>query len=67
MRSKATHQLGIATDSHKGNKRKPPEEELKRGRKSNKQRIAEIGVKLIESGQYTTITATFSEVSKVIQ
>jgi len=67
VRSKASHQLGIASDPQKGSKRKPPEEELKRGRKSNKQRIAEIGVKLIESGQYPTIKAAFSEVSKVIQ
>jgi len=66
VKSKVTHQLGIAMDPLKGNKRKPPEEELKRGRKSNKQRIAEIRVKLIESGQYPTIKAAFSEVSKVI-
>ena len=59
--------LGINPDPLTGHKRKPPEEEQRRGRKSNKQRIAEIGVKLIESGQYPTIRVAFSEVSKVSQ
>jgi len=36
IRSKARKKLGVALDPHKGSKRKPPEEELKRGRKSNK-------------------------------
>ena len=59
--------LGIVPDPQKGNKRKSPKEEQRRGRKTNKQRIAEVGVKLIESGQYPTITMAFSEVSKVYQ
>ena len=57
--------LGIDPDPQKRNKRKSPEEEQRRGRKTNKQRIAEVGVKLIESGQYPTIQVAFSEVSKV--
>ena len=56
--------LGIDPDPQTGHKRKPPEEEQRRGRKSNKQRIVEVGVKLIESGQYPTIRAAFYEVSK---
>ena len=59
--------LGIDPDPQKGNKRKSLEEEQRRGRKTNKQRIAEVGVKLIESGQYPMISATFFEVSKVYQ
>ena len=59
--------LGIDPNPLTGHKRKPPEEEQSRGRKSNKQRIAKIRVKLIESGQYPTIRAAFSEVSKVSQ
>ena len=59
--------LGIDPNPQIGHKWKPLEEEQRRGRKSNKQRIAEIGVKLIESGQYPMIRATFSEVSKVSQ
>ena len=65
IRSKAHKDLGISVEGQKGSKRKTPEEDQKRGRKPNKQRIAEIGVKLIELGQYPTIKATFSEVSKV--
>ena len=59
--------LGIDPDPQTGYKWKSPEEEQHRGRKSNKQHIVEVGVKLIESSQYPTIKATFSEVSKVIQ
>ena len=46
----AHQDLGIDSDPQKGTKRKFPEEEIRRGRKTNKQRIAAIGVKLIESG-----------------
>ena len=59
--------LGVNPDPLTGHKRKPPKEEQRRGMKSNKQRIVEIGVKLIESGQYPMIRAAFSEVSKVSQ
>ena len=59
--------LGIDPDPQKGNKRKSPEEEQHRGRKTNKQCIAEVGVKLIESVHYPMIEAAFSEVSKVYQ
>ena len=67
IRSKASQDLGINVDPTKGSKRKSPEEDLKRGHKTNKQRIAAIGVKLIESGQYPTIRKAFFEVSKVTQ
>ena len=59
--------LGIDPDPQTGNKQKYPEEEQRRGRKTNKQRNAEVGVKLIESGQYPMIKVAFSEVSKVYQ
>ena len=42
--------LGVDPDPLIGHKWKPLEEEQRRGRKSNKQRIVEIGVKQIESG-----------------
>ena len=54
-------------EPQKRSKRKSLEEEQKRGRKLKKQRIAEIGVRLIESGQYPTIQEAFSELSKVTQ
>ena len=54
-------------EGQKGSKRKMPKEDQKRGRKMNKQRIADFRVKLIESGQYPTIKVAFSEVSKVTQ
>ena len=50
IRTKANQQLGIATEPQEGNKTKQPEEDPRRGRKKSKQRIAEIGVKLIEFG-----------------
>ena len=59
--------LGIDPDLQKGNKRKSLEEEQGRGRKTKKQRIAEVGVKPIESGKYPMIMMAFSEVSKVYQ
>ena len=64
---KVHNELGISVEPQKGSKRKSLKEEQKRGRKTNKQRIAEIGVRLIESGQYPMIRVAFSEVSKVIQ
>ena len=67
IQCKAHKDLGINMEAKKGSKRKSLEEDQKRGRKTNKQRIEKIGVKLIESGQYPTIKATFSEVSKVTQ
>ena len=67
IKSKVRQELGISMEPQKGSKRKSPEEEQKRGRKSNKQRFAEIGVRLIESGQYPTIREALSEVSKFIQ
>ena len=63
-----THEsLGIDLDPQKGSKRKSPEEELRRGRKTNTQRIAEVGVRLIELGQYLIIKEAFSKVNKVYQ
>ena len=67
INSKARRELGISVEPQKGSKRKSPKEEQKRGRKSNKQRIAEIGVRLIESGQYSVIQEAFFEVSKFTQ
>lgn len=43
--------LGIGGIARTDNKRKFKEVEEKRGRKTNRQRIAEVGVKLVESGQ----------------
>ena len=67
IKSGAVECLGIDPDAPKGSKRKSPEEELRRGRKTNKQRIAAVGVRLIESGQYPTIQAAFSEAKKFCQ
>ena len=63
----ALESLGTDPDAQKGSKRKLPEEELRRGRKTNKQRIAVVGVRLIESSQYPTIKVAFSEAKKVCQ
>ena len=65
--SKAHKDLGLRLEGPKGSKSKTLEEVQKQGRKSNKQRIAEMGVMLIESGQYPTIKAAFSEESRVSQ
>ena len=51
----AVESLGIDPDTQKSSKQKSLDEELRRGRKTNKQRIAVVGVRLIESGQYPTI------------
>ena len=59
--------LGIDPDAQKGSNRKSPEEELHRGRKTNKQQIAVVGVRLTEFGQYPTIQAVFYEAKKVCQ
>ena len=50
INSKVWQELGIRMEPHKGIKRKSAKEEQKRGRKSNKQKIAKIEVRLIESG-----------------
>ena len=65
--SKVHKDLGLRSEGPKGSKRKTPEEDQKWGRKTTKQRIAEIGVMLIESGQYPTIKVAFFEVSRVCQ
>ena len=65
--SKEHKDLGLRSEGPKGSKRKTPKEDQKWGRKSNKQRIVEIGVMLIKSGQYPTIKATFSKVRRVSQ
>ena len=67
IKSGAVEYLGVDPDAPKGSKRKSPEEELRRGRKTNKQRIAAVGDRLIESGQYPTIQAAFSEAKKFCQ
>ena len=51
IKARAHLNLGIDPDPQKGYKRKSPEEEHHTGRKTNKKRIAKVGVKLIESGQ----------------
>ena len=48
IRSKSHQALGIIVEPQKGSKRKFPKEDMKRGRKTSKQRIVAIGVKLIE-------------------
>ena len=50
IKSKAFQYLEINIEPPKGIKRKSPEEDLKWGRKTNKQRITKIGVNIIESG-----------------
>ena len=54
-------------DPYKGSKRKQLEDDMKQGRKTNKERIAEVGFKLIESNQYPVIVETFSEVNELSQ
>ena len=67
IRTDAHESLGIDPDSQKGSKRKSLEEELRRGSKTNKQCIAVVGVRLIESSQYPTIKAAFFEVKNGCQ
>ena len=67
IKSGAVECLGIDPDAQKGSKRKSPEKEMRRGQKTNKQRITAVGVKLIESGQYPTIQVAFSEAKKLCQ
>ena len=67
IRTGAVECLGIDPNAQKGSKRKSPEEELCRGRKTNKQQIVAVGFWLIESRHYPTIQAAFSEVKKVCQ
>ena len=67
IKAGAHSNLGIDPNPQIGYKRKSPKEEQCTGRKSNKQCITEVGVKLIESGQYPTIKAAFSEISKVFK
>ena len=64
IRTNAHESLGIDPDLQTGSKRKSSEEELRRGWKTNKQRIAMVGVRLVESGQYPTIKEAFYEVNK---
>jgi len=56
--------LGLEQGSGKDNKRKQSEPAERRGRKSNRQRIADVGSRLIESGQYPTIKAALSSLRK---
>ena len=52
--------LGITYESLKDPDRKKKGKKDKRGRPGNLQRIKSVGVKLVASGQYPTIDATFS-------
>ena len=67
VRSNAHESLGIDPDLQTGSKRKSSEEELRRGGETNKQRIAMVGVRLVESSQYPTIKEAFYEVDKWYQ
>ena len=67
IKTRAHQQIEIAVDPHKGNKRKHPEEDLRRSRNMNKQRIIEITINIVESGQYTMLIEAFSEVDQVNQ
>ena len=55
LRSWASNQLGISLGSHKEMKRNFKEPTEKSGRKSNKQRVVEVGRHFVELGQYQTI------------
>ena len=55
IKAKEISNLGINPDSHKGYKRKHEEILRKPRRKSNRQRIAETHLKLVESSHYPTI------------
>jgi len=59
--------MGIEAENGRENKQKHPEPGEKRGRKSNRQRIVEVGNRLIESGQYATIKAALSAIRKITQ
>ena len=67
IRTGAHESLGIDPDQQKGSKRKSLEEELRRGQKANKQRVAAVGVRLIEYSQYPMIKVAFYEFNKVCQ
>ena len=50
LKTRASLHLGIAKEPQIASKRKQPKEGEKRGRKTNKQRIVEVGTRLEESG-----------------
>ena len=58
IKEREINHLGINPGSHKDYKRKHEEIVRKSGRKSNRQRIAVAGLKLVESGQYPAIRVT---------
>jgi len=64
LRENSPQSLGITTTPPNENKRNFSETGGTRGRKSNKQRIVEIGVKLIDSGQYPTIKSSLASFRK---
>lgn len=59
--------MGLDQGLGRENKRKQPDSAEKRGRKSNRQRIAKVGNILIESGQYPTIKAALTFLCKASQ
>ena len=67
LMSNPSHPMGIEIGTGRENKRKQPESGEKRGRKSNRKRIAEVGSRLIESGQYPTIKAALTSIRKSAQ
>ena len=64
LKSKIVKALGIMVESMKEANGKKKGRGEKRGRHSNVQHIREIGAKLVASGQYPTIVATFSSYAK---
>jgi len=67
LKAKHNGSMGIDQGVGRENKRKQPESEANRGRKTNKQRLAEVGNRLIESGQYPTIKAALKALRKASQ
>ena len=57
LKDKFSSSLGINLGSFKETKKSAEDSGKKPGRKSNKQRVAYVGRRLVESGQYPTIKA----------
>ena len=57
LKAKFSNYLGINSGSFKETKKPGEDSGKKLGRKSNKHRIADVGRRLVDSGQYPTICA----------
>ena len=55
LKSKTSNSLSISSGYFKETKRITEESGRKPGRKSNKKRVVDVGIRLVESGQYLTI------------